>query len=328
MISRQRFLVVVFAGCVASCSALGGTRRDGRVAEPAAVEFAAQGERVSASEGPAIARRTGYAIASDGTRIYFEACGSGPAMVFVHGLAGNHAVWFQQVVHFARTHTVITMSQRGFAPSGGDRAHYQVALLASDLEAVLDAVSVRSAVVIGQSMGGWTALEFALRAATRVDALILADTFGGIDDNAIAAHLHQMTEAASRLRSAPPPLAVHPALSEEFSRRRPDLGYLYQTLTTFGAPEPGKIAKQLAAVRVPSERLQDFAVPTLFVVGSNDRLFPPSLVRRASGYVPGSQVVEIAGAGHSPYFEQPGAWNDAVSAFLEKPQTRAGHGGR
>src|SRR5689334_6237926 len=82
-----------------------------------------------------IVRRTGYATASDGARIYYEHCGAGPAIVFVHGLGGNHAVWFQQVAHFAKDHTVVSVSQRGFAPSGGDQKHYDVHLLVEDLRA-------------------------------------------------------------------------------------------------------------------------------------------------------------------------------------------------
>lgn len=49
-----------------------------------------------------IARHTGFATARDGTRIYYEVAGAGAALVFVHGLGGNHAVWFQQLAHFAR----------------------------------------------------------------------------------------------------------------------------------------------------------------------------------------------------------------------------------
>ncbi len=265
-----------------------------------------------------IARQTASAVASDGVRIYYESCGSGPAIVLVHGLGGNHAVWFHQVAHFARSHTMITLSQRGFAPSGGDQHRYDVALVVRDLEAVMDAASVTKAVVVGQSMGGWTALEMARRAPERVSALVLADTLGGISDDAIAAHMRDVSAAVAGLRGAPPPLGVHPALSKGFSDRHPELGYLYQTLATFGSPPPDWMARQLGAARVAGDSLKDMHVPTLFVVGTEDRLFPPAIVRKASAYIAGSEVAEIADAGHSPYFENPDAWNAAVSQFLER----------
>lgn len=270
----------------------------------------------SAVAAPAIPRRSGWVNADDGTRIYREICGQGPAIVFVHGLGGNHAVWFQQVAHFARTHTVITLSQRGFAPSGGDGRRYDVDRLARDVIAVLDDAGVSRAVVVGQSMGGWTALGLALAAPDRVEALVLADTFGGIVDPAIEVHLAKMTDAAKKLGSAPPPLGVHPALSPEFSAAHADLAYLYQALATFGSPRPDVIAGQLAAARVDAARLPALNVPVLFVVGSGDRLFPPALVDEAAAMVPGAKVVRIDGAGHSPYFEKPAGWNRSVEEFV------------
>jgi 3-oxoadipate enol-lactonase len=254
------------------------------------------------SDAKPIVRRTGYATASDGARIYYEHCGSGPALVLVHGLGGNHAVWFQQVAHFAADHTVVTLSQRGFAPSGGDQKHYDVDLL------------VR--VVVGQSMGGWTALAMALQHPERVEALVMADTLGGIHDDEIAAHMREVGREATQLRTEPPPVGVHPALAASFSKDHRALGYLYQTLSSFGSPAPDAIVKQLGATRVLPATLAKLRVPTLFVVGSEDDLFPPPLIRKAAGYIEGARVTEISGTGHSPYFENADAWNAAVRGFL------------
>jgi len=265
-----------------------------------------------------ILRRSGYVEASDGARIYYEACGSGPAIVLVHGLGGNHAVWFQQVAHFAVDHTVVTVSQRGFAPSGGDPTRYDVDLLVRDLAAVMDAASVKRAVVVGQSMGGWTALQFALQRPDRVEALVLADTIGGIHDDEIAAGLRTVAASAANLRNQPPPLGVHPALGASFSKRRPDLAYLYQTLTTFGSPAPDSIVNQLFSSRVGADRLGKLDVPTLFVVGDEDKLFPPPMIRKAASYIADAEVKVIADSGHSPYFEQPTAWNAELAEFLKR----------
>jgi 3-oxoadipate enol-lactonase len=297
--------LALIAALACSCTATTAARRDEGTAAMAHPSSIAP-----------IERRTGVATATDGVPIYYESCGHGPAIVLVHGLGGNHAVWFQQVAHFAKDHTVVTVSQRGFAPSGGDQKHYDALLLAGDLTAVMDAAGVRKAVVVGQSMGGWTALALAMRSPERVEALVLADTLGGIHDDEIAADMKKVAAEAARLHGAPPPLGVHPALSPAFSASRPELAYLYQTLTTFGAPAPESIVKQLAATRVPGESLKDFRVPTLLIVGSEDRLFPPVIVRRGAAYITGAKVVVIPGSGHSPYFEDPAAWNAALESFL------------
>lgn len=269
----------------------------------------------------AIARVTGFATAHDGTRLYYEKTGSGPALVFIHGLGGNHASWFHQVPAFAQHFTVITLSQRGFAPSSGRQDHYDVGVLVDDLLSVMDACSVRKASLVGQSMGGWTALGLALRAPERVDALVLADTVAGIDDPEIIAHHTTMLANARALGSTPPPLGRHPALSPGFSASNPAEAYLYQTLASFGAPAPASIAGQLATARFDNAQLAHMKIPTLFVVGHDDTVFPAALIRRASTHVRGARVVEIADAGHSPYFEQPEHWNEAVTAFLTSAGT-------
>ncbi|HYC01130.1 MAG TPA: alpha/beta hydrolase [Candidatus Limnocylindrales bacterium] len=281
------------------------------------VQTRSPGERQAAAavQAAAPARVAGTATATDGTRIYYERIGKGPAIVFIHGLGGNHAVWFQQVAHFAPTHTVLTLSQRGFAPSGPAHGRFDVGVLVQDLTAVMDAAGIGQAVIVGQSMGGWTALGMALRNPQRVRGLVLADTVAGISDDHIAAHHRRMVEQARALSASPPPLGVHPALDAEFSRSRPDLGYLYQALSTFGSPRPGEIASQLAAARAEAAALKANRVPALFLVGSRDRIFPPAIIRRAASHLPSSRVQEIEG-GHSPYFEQPAQWNRAVEDFV------------
>jgi|GEM_PF-381465 len=269
-----------------------------------------------AAGASAIPRATGFATARDGTRLYYEKIGSGPALVFIHGLGGNHAAWFHQVPEFARHFTVITLSQRGFAPSTGPRDHYDVGVLVGDLLAVMDACGVKKASVVGQSMGGWTALGLALRAPERVRALVLADTVAGIGDAEIVAHHAAMLANARALAATPLPLARHPALGAAFSASDPGQAWLYQTLASFGAPAAGVVAGQLAAIRFNDAELARLAIPTLFVVGRDDTVFPAALVRRAATHIPGARVVEIADAGHSPYFEQSARWNDTVAAFL------------
>lgn len=269
-----------------------------------------------------IARTAGFATARDGTRLYYEKIGSGPALVLIHGLGGNHAAWFHQVPVFAEHFTVITVSQRGFAPSTGRQDRYDVGVLVADLLAVMDACGVEKASVVGQSMGGWTALGLGLRAPERVRSLVLADTVAGISDAEIIAHHTTMLANARKLGATPPALARHPALSPEFCAANPAQAYLYQTLASFGGPTPASIAGQLSTTRFDNAQLARLKVPTLFVVGQSDTIFPAPLIRRAATHIPGARVVEIADSGHSPYFEQPERWNDAVGDFL------AAHGRR
>jgi pimeloyl-ACP methyl ester carboxylesterase len=260
---------------------------------------------------------TGFAE-SDGERIYWESVGAGdPPIVLCHGAGGNHAVWFQQVPAFAARRRVVSFDQRGFGRSTARGGATSPAAAVRDLEAVLSAAGVDGPVdLVGQSMGGWCALGFALAHPERVRRLVLADTPGGVATPELARARATMGE-----RTALPPelrdtLGRHPALAAEFGARRPALAYLYQTLGGFGEPDMAKVAPALFSTWVPDEALAALAMPVLFVVGAEDALFPPDAIRASAAKIPGARVVEIPHAGHSPYFETPLEWNRSVSEFL------------
>ena len=113
--------------------------------------------------------------------LYYEVCGGGPALLFAHGLGGNHLSWWQQVAHFAPRYTCVTFAHRGFAPSdpvadGVDPADYP-----RDLAALIDHLGFADVRLVAQSMGGWTMLEYALAHPDRVKALVLSSTSGTLD---------------------------------------------------------------------------------------------------------------------------------------------------
>src|SRR5260370_2131585 len=130
--------------------------------------------------------------------IYYERVGAGAPIVFLHGLGGNHLSGWQQVPYFMRSFECVTVDQRGFGlspdPDGlFNRAH------SSDLAALLDHLEIDKAVLIGQSMGGWTIVGYALEHPERVAAMVMADTPGGIFPPHTKSHAH------------PTPLPAHPS---------------------------------------------------------------------------------------------------------------------
>jgi len=254
-------------------------------------------------------------VDSGGARIHYESVGAGPAVVLTHGYGGNHAVWFQQLPAFARDRRVIAWDQRGFGRSARGAGAVGPGPGADDLLALLDHMGIERADLVGQSMGGWTVLGFALRHPDRVRSLVLASTLAGIATPAIDLHLERL------LAQAPPPsdtvpMARHPALGEAFSRRDPAGALLYREIGHAHGPPPPEVPRILRETRWPEDALAALDVPVLFVVGGDDRLFPPALVREAAAKLPGAEVVEIPGAGHSPYFERPAVWNAVVRDFL------------
>jgi len=260
-----------------------------------------------------MSRRIGF-VDHDGESLYYEVVGDGGVpLVLSHGAGGNHAAWFQQVAPFASDRTVVTWDHRGYGRSTdrADRSGPEVAV--GDLLAVLDHLGIERADLVGQSMGGWTTVGVALARPALARSLILADTLGGFTSVAIAAALETRPRGAL---SAAPTLGSHPALGTAFSARQPERAHLYQSLGQMGSANAAVILPRLVAVTHDGAEADRLTMPVLCLVGDRDPLFPPRSIRALADLLPDARVVEISGAGHSPYFEDPVAWNRAVGQFL------------
>src|SRR5664279_6632576 len=103
--------------------------------------------------------------ARDGPRLYYEEAGQGSAVVFVHEYAGDFRTWGPQMRHFSRSHRCVTYSQRGYPPSDvpADGARYSQDIARDDVIALMDALKIGKAHVVGHSMGAATALHVGIR---------------------------------------------------------------------------------------------------------------------------------------------------------------------
>ncbi|KRA31098.1 MULTISPECIES: alpha/beta fold hydrolase [unclassified Nocardioides] len=252
--------------------------------------------------------RLAYLVPSDGEDIYVESTGSGEAVVFCHGLGGNHAVWWQQTDDFAERFRVITWDQRGFGNSTARKESVGIETAASDLAAVLAALEVERAHIIGQSMGAFVAMEFALQHPTAVSSLTLSTTLAGADPS------HTQS-----LKGAVPPFSVrdrHPVLSEQFCDRHPSLAILYNQISSFGSKPPTmQMLDAMAASSFSAEQLGQIQVPTFVVAAHGDRLCPPTVMSTTANLIPHAEFQVLQGE-HSVYFEDPKTWNTAVINFI------------
>ena len=126
-----------------------------------------------------------HIVARDGTRLYCEEAGQGSAVVFVHEYAGDWRTWEPQMRHFARSHRCVTYSQRGYPPSDvpTDPTRYSQDLAVSDVIAVMDALKIDKAHVVGHSMGAATALHVGIHHAKRCISVTAAGCgFGSSHD--------------------------------------------------------------------------------------------------------------------------------------------------
>jgi 3-oxoadipate enol-lactonase len=248
----------------------------------------------------------------NGTRLYYEAHGAGPALVFAHGAGGNHLSWWQQVPYFAARYRTVVFDHRAFGRSLDGRGAQGRRAFAEDLRLLLDHLGIERCALVAQSMGGRTAVGFSLRNPGRVAALVLAATTGGAVNDEVRARqeAHRKTPAG-RLSLA------RRAVSPRFRRSRPDLAYLYRLIGKLNPPRPKDFLAPIPGYRGSSaQALANLDIPILFLVGAEDTITPPEIIRLAHEQVPGSQLDVIDDAGHSAYFERAEAFNRRVARFL------------
>jgi len=256
--------------------------------------------------------------------LYYEVVGSGPALLFAHGLGGNHLSWWQQVAHFAPHYTCVTFAHRGFAPSdpvpgGPDPADY-----AGDLAALIEHLRFPDVRLVGQSMGGWTMLEYALAHPKKVNALVLSSTSGTLDrsgcDPSGGAQYDAWLKAAETAVVDGIAWGIHPAMGAPAAERSPALHLLYCSIDTMaGALDKEKVRSGLRrTARRTLAELKGFRVPTLLIAGGEDVVFPAFLASAIAAALPCSEAHLIPHAGHSPYFEEAATFNQLVEAFLAR----------
>jgi len=242
----------------------------------------------------------------------------GPALLFLHGIGGDAECFRPQLDHFGRTHRAIAWNMPGYA---GTELLPEMSFpaLADAVAQLLDARGIARVHLVGHSLGGMIAQEFAARHPGSLASLVLSGTtaaFGRGDGD------WQKSFIAERLV----PLAAGKAMAELAA------GLLGRLVGP--APDPQGWSIALASMsRVPPETyrtvleclvgfdrraaLPHISVPTLVIAGGADTTAPASVMERMAAKIPGARFVAIPGAGHLANLEQPAAFNRVLETFLE-----------
>jgi pimeloyl-ACP methyl ester carboxylesterase len=250
----------------------------------------------------------------DGCDLYYETAGHGPALVFAHGLGGNHMSWWQQIPHFRERYTCVTFAHRGFAPSR-DKDGAGPDAFVDDLAALIDYLEVQDVRLVAQSMGGWTCLGYALRHPERVRALVLAATTGIVShpdlDRIYAEHYARNAEADLFAKG------IHPAAGKRMAREQPDLHFLYWRISDLSDDlDRDSVRAKLRALRTTApEAVAALGIPTLCITGEEDGVAPTEAIEGFASLI-GARLERVPQAGHSVYFERAAVFNDLVTEFL------------
>ncbi|MGH2469919.1 MAG: alpha/beta fold hydrolase [Chloroflexota bacterium] len=255
----------------------------------------------------------------NGADIYYElhepsdGAAQGPVetLVFAHGAGGSHLSWWQQVPYFSRAYRCLAFDQRGFGKStaGGEAG---LDTLTQDLTALLDHLHVEQAYLVGQSLGGRPCMGVTVTEPGRVKALIMADTIFGMAESEAALREHRAANEGVTLESG--------AYSARLRAEQPLLAFLYDEIRALNPlrnpPRVDAAAAHDSRFAGTPERLAGLDVPVLFVAGADDALVPPAIMRAAAKLIPHARYEEVAGCGHSVYFENAPAFNGLLERFL------------
>ena len=245
----------------------------------------------------------------NGIELYYERHGSGPAVIFAHGVGGNHLIWWQQVPEFSSSYECITFDHRAFGQSNDIPDGPGAAAFVDDLRALLDDLQIQKAFLVAQSMGGLACLGFALAYPERCYGLVLGSTGAGIGDPSVLEPLRKhISPTDTRDRFAAPSFIQNEAAKT----------FLYLDMSALNPPRsPDFLALMRSDDGPQAADLANLQVPTLLIAGSEDRVIPNAVMKRCHELIPGSQYEVIQDAGHSVFFEKPHEFNQLLRNFFE-----------
>jgi pimeloyl-ACP methyl ester carboxylesterase len=263
--------------------------------------------------------------ARDGTRLYVEEAGSGTPVVFVHEYAGDYRTWEPQMRYFSRAHRCVTYSQRGYPPSDvpEEAARYGQDIARDDVLALMDALNIDKAHVVGHSMGAYTALHVGIKAPARCISVVAAGCgWGSTPDankreemKALAAEAGKMF-AAESMASAAAKYAQQPMRLAQKHKDPRGYAEFARMLAEHSAQGHAQTMLNLQLKRPTlwemEAALKRFSVPLLIVVGDEDEpCIDGSVFLKRT--VPTAGLLMIPRSGHNLPSEEPAAFNAALA---------------
>lgn len=251
--------------------------------------------------------------------IAVDHAGAGELVFFLHGVGGNRHNWRDQLEALAPHFHAAAWDARGYGDSDDYDGAFVFADVCADLERALDHFGAGRAHLVGQSMGGLVAQDFFARRPQRVSSLTLVDTTTGLREGQDESWIEEFLSARKKpLLEGKAPADIARAVATSLVGASASPEARERMRASIAALRKDSYIKALDAVtRYRARRYHaDVTVPTLVIVGAEDRLTPPSAARRLAAGIPGARLAVIDGAGHLPNLEKPHVFNTLLLDFL------------
>jgi pimeloyl-ACP methyl ester carboxylesterase len=252
----------------------------------------------------------------NGTRLYYEVAGSGHPLVLIHGFTLDTRMWDGQFDAFAKRYRVIRYDARGFGKSAGPTGESYAP--ADDLRALLEQLGVERAHILGLSMGGGLAVDFALAYPEATSSLIAVNSLlGGYQWQEFGATIEAMFSAATESGvDAARAVWLNSPLFEP-ALEKPDVASrIKQIVGDYSGWHFVNEDPAIAPAPPAIQRLGEIAGPTLVLVGERDLPDFHAIADTLAHGIPNARKVVLPGVGHMSNMEDPSGFNEAVLGFL------------
>ena len=257
-----------------------------------------------------------------GIAVFTEGNRSAKPLVFIHGFPMDHSMWKPQTDYFSKTCFVVSYDVRGLGRSRAEDGQYTLESYVDDLFAVMDGLKIGKAVVCGLSMGGYIALRGMERQPERFSGLVLCDTRSEADSDEAKV---KRAGTVGHLKKTGLAGFAQEFVKSVFSRKT------LQTRPDFVEAAAGLIRKNsvtgvcgallaLAARTDTTRGLEKISVPTLVLVGQEDKITPPSAAEAMQKKIPGALLRAVPDASHFSNLDNPEVFNGFLDAFFRNIQ--------
>jgi len=256
----------------------------------------------------------------NGITLAYSDTGNGLPIVFLHAFPLNRTMWSEQESALAPQHRVVTIDLRGHGESDAPLWHYTVDQAADDVRALLDYLSIRQALFVGLSMGGYILLAFYRKYADRVNSMVLADTRAQADTPEGKAGRFQMAQVAYKQGpSAIADIMIPKLLSPATVQTRPEVVQRIRTMIE-GNQISGIAGDLMAMAERPNSvpLLKQITCPVQITVGELDQATPLADAKLMAEQIPHAKLLIIPNAAHLANLEQPDTFSRLIEEFASE----------
>lgn len=256
------------------------------------------------------------------TNIGYDDHGIGQPLLFLHAFPLNRSMWSGELTTLLqeeRPFRLVALDWRGFGESDITTGISTMEQFADDVVGLMDELGMQEAILCGLSMGGYAAFAFLRKYPQRLKGLILADTRPGADNDEAKANRENMARIAeTQGTEAIADLQLPKLLMEETLHHHLEVEARVRRMIDAATPQGiAAVSRGMAQRPDSTDLLATIHCPTLVIVGEQDVLTPPSVAQDYAAQIPGAQYIVIPEAGHLSNLEQPEAFHQAVSGFLQ-----------